>query len=301
MKTLRYAPKALLRMSIKIIALSALLVAGICQTSIMHAHPLEKLMPFVTRILWNSESLLSSVQGLWIKKLAEPYGLKCQYPVLVKKDPFLESASAFVTGKEENGVPTVDHLNRVPLDADENDTKFFTAQKKGIIFNHNFAQEFLHYGNHKGLIAVLFHEHEHLERRHSIKTHALQTKIDYARKNGLAMTLNNQPFEQDPQDYLLCINRTHERQSDASMRRHRDLCLNQADYFNSLIHLSEDEFSIAYSTAQCTPSDLQDVMQQAMKGSLQAQETLQQKSMHPLNRFRALQFKQWAEEADTKK
>src|SRR5271170_2791729 len=213
------------------ITLATLIVASAFTLS-THAHPLEKLMPFVTRILWHSKSYLEYASGLWIKKLAEPYGLKCQYPVLAKKrkEPINSAAYAHSAHPQTGAQPKLDKLGRVILDITDKDLVKTTNQN--IVFDYDFVQNNQHAP--KLLAAVLFHEVKHLDENHQGKHETLREQARYAGEHGLSMAFSNGlPVSHSnfnavviPGLGLLC-----EEEADSSVKGYPDLCRTVADDF----------------------------------------------------------------------
>jgi hypothetical protein len=309
---------------IKSIALTALLVAGICQTSIMHAHPLEKLMPFVTRILWNSESFLSSVQGLWIKQLAEPYGLKCQYPVLVKK---ADERTAYAQSNHPTtgAIPKRDKLGRVILDI--TDKSLVKTENQHILFNSEFVKK--HQKNHALLAAVLFHENKHLDENHKGQSETLKYQAGYAIENPTAaaygtddarMVLSNGlPVSlQHFNDIVLPgLPPLYEQEADSAIKEHSTLCRDLANLilngafarcfkkdlkkFCASLIFEDDEDNGQIKRGRL-PRDKKnlDLYREACQGNRQAYELLEQiyTLTHPLAIRRHAYLLQWADEAE---
>jgi|GEM_PF-4643697 hypothetical protein len=313
---------------IKSIALTALLVAGACQTSIMHAHPLEKLMPFVTRILWNSKSYLEYAPGLWIKKLAEPYGLTCQYPVLVKKkeqDPNAPSSNYAAYAKsdqrETGAQPKLDTLGRVILDP--NDKDLFTTDNPRIVFKYDFVKR--NQDERKYLAAVLFHENKHLEENHIGQKTTLNHQISYAQKkrekdrtvyidNDMALT-NGLPVSSGDvyQTIIPGLNLLCEEEADTSFKKHPELCRGRAPVYLTAcfksdlknfraLEVQEDADGVMRfkNTGPVKDKKIFELYRKACLGDRAAYEYLEQtyQLSHPLSVRRRNYYLQWANEAE---
>lgn len=286
--------------NIKSIALSALMITA-AFTPTVHAHPLEKLMPFVTRILLNSKSYLEYAPGLWIKKLAEPYGLKCQYPVLVKqiennatKIGYVTAAHAVTNHNDTDIKPKLDQLGRVILDI--TDETLVTGDNQHIVFNRPMVEKYRH--NPALLAAILFHETKHLDENHGKKMATIENQAQYALKNNLPMVLSN-GVEVDQHNFLKTVKPglrlLYEEEADSSLKEHPRLCHarnTRRSLFNCLkVDLRQFRYGPKFDL-YC--------YRRACLGDREAYEYLEQKyaCTHPLAIRRRQYFLEWANDAE---
>lgn len=303
--------------TIKKIMLSGLMIACVSQSSIMNAHPLEKLMPFIST-LWKSENFLSSIQGLWIKKLAEPYGLNCPYPVLVKREKYPATYAAYAASDDPktSAQPKLDKLGRVILDIADKDLVKTTNQH--IVFNYNTVRKNLH--NPKYLTAVLFHEMKHLDENHRSKTYNLYKQSHYADQNGLGMALSNgiQVNQNQVSKVLLPgLGILCEEEADSAIKAYPDLCRAKHLYTRSRcfkrdlkkfrtetyvwVEIDKNELvGMMKNTGSIRDKKVFELYRKACLGDQDAYEYLEQKYKlsHPLSIRRHQYYLAWADEAE---
>lgn len=303
---------------IKIGVLNALILAGACQTSLINTHPLETLMPFVTRILLNSKSYLESAPGLWIKKLAQPYGLQCKYPVLMA-DGDVKLACVSSRTRLSGAQPKKDALDRVILDI--TDTSLATPFDEKIFFNHNRVKKWST-SNPLTLVSILFHENKHLDERHTTKMETFQIQLDYAADNKLDLVLPNGILIMDKDDryndYKYSnysdfngsvnvvrrgLGRLSEEEADSAFKEHPDLCRSVPVYnAKKALILNRDlaHFQIKKHRPVMEKISLFERYRKACLQDREAYEYLEHRYRytHPLGIRRLNYLKQWINDAE---
>lgn len=265
------------------------IILSIAMTGLLAALPAHAgLTAFIRRCFTTSLTANDCAQGKMLKKLAEPYGLKCTYPVFVKPGVDAQAAAHSL-------------LN--------DDTKHI--YDKTIVFNAEWVDEQLKSGNEKHLIATLFHETAHLDLNHAAKklnhldefikqSHATTMKKynDYvndvaSKEKDLAALKKNitaygdtliKSFEHATHKERFKITRAHEYEADASCAAYADLCFAVGAHYRSIPSLSQDvaELRKSFGKTMSKPM-LASLYQKACKQNAEAYETLEKDSTHPLN------------------
>lgn len=270
--------------SIKTIILS-FAITGIVAGSSVHAG----LSSLIRRCFATSIPARDCEQGKMLKKLAEPYGLQCKYPVFVSHNAPTETAAARLAFDDGAG----------------------KSYDKNIIFNADWFNDTLKRGNKKLLIAVLFHENAHLDLDHKAKELKLLNELNEHHHSMVIQKLNDyaddiaakgtslevaskavtdygntllKAYKTALDEASLKITRAHEYEADASIAHHADLCFAASADYRSERNLSIDVAGLQYSFgATLSKPTLSLLYQKACEQNAEAYEQLEKNDTHPLN------------------